>query len=127
MTLSSPPTPVPDSPLKRHRQDTQRRRGLISLADAGDLLSLGARHGALRSVLARAEEAGKKKGRTMYAETARERALLLEAIRECRWNEERCPVSLVAHIGAGDTGGVGEGEGGDAQAGGAIVHDFGNG
>lgn len=86
----------------------QSRVGLISLADAGDLLTLGARDGALKNVLKKAE--GEKKGRTMYAETKREREMLLEAISNCRWNEERSPISLSS---SGPVGGV--------------VHDFGNG
>jgi hypothetical protein len=85
------------------------RIGVISLADAGDLLALGTRDGALKNVLRKAEE-GSKKGRIMYAETTREREMLLQAIRNCRWNEERCPISLSS---AGPAGG--------------IVHDFGNG
>lgn len=86
----------------------QSRTGLISLADAGDLLALGARDGALKNVLKMAE--GGKKSRIMYAETKREQELLLEAIRNCRWNEERCPISLSSN--------------GPADA---VVHDFGNG
>lgn len=96
-------------PASSASSNGQSRIGLISLADAGDLLALGARDGALKNVLHMAEK-GSKKGRIMYAETKREREMLLEAIRNCRWNEERCPISLSS---AGPVGGV--------------VHDFGNG
>lgn len=48
----------------------------------------------------------------MYAETARERELLIQGVRECRWNEDRCPIDLFASVKGGE---------------GAVVHDFGNG
>lgn len=116
MTLSSPPSP---SKPETKSRDARFRRGIISLADAGDLLSLGARHGALRYVLSSTDENGvekKRKGRTMYAETERERKMLLDAIRDCRWNEDRCPVSLSVRA---ESGSDGEGS--------VVEHDFGNG
>ncbi|KAF8308866.1 hypothetical protein DL93DRAFT_2170750 [Clavulina sp. PMI_390] len=115
-TISSLPQP-PASPSPKSKPKPFKRpirRGLISLADAGDLLSLGARHGALRSALPDGAD-GQKGGRTMYAETAREREMLVRAVREGRWNEERCPVRVNvvipsdADASGGESGGAGIG------------------
>lgn len=123
---SSFPSSQPQSPShpdSDSKSTPRRRHGIITLADS-DLLVLGARHGALKGALKRAEEA--KAGRSMYAETGRERAKLLESVRTCRWNEERDPVMVGVLLapGAGVAGAGGE-KGGERRGG--VVHDFANG
>lgn len=64
----------------------QARAGFVLAAG----VELGAGHAALRDALARA--AGAPVGRSMYAETARERAEVLEGVRGSVWNREMDPV-----------------------------------
>jgi len=53
---------------------------------------VGAGHGALNSVIQEAREMKVK--RSMYTETQREKANILEAIRACEWNAEMNPIFL---------------------------------
>ncbi|OBZ79321.1 hypothetical protein A0H81_00967 [Grifola frondosa] len=67
---------------------TQGRSGHILISG----LTLGAHHAALKEVVEAAENAKVK--RSMYAETRRERAAILEAVRDCEWNAEMDPVGI---------------------------------
>lgn len=60
-------------------------------------LILGATHGPLMEVIEEAENAKVK--RSMYAETRRERAEILEAVRNSEWNAEMDPLSVVPRDG----------------------------
>ncbi|KAF9517934.1 hypothetical protein BS47DRAFT_419311 [Hydnum rufescens UP504] len=82
---------------------SEHRFGLCAITD----LIVGPRHGALQNLLAEARHDGG--GRTMYAETNRERGTLLESIRTCDWNVDDDPIAV--HV---------EGPR-------RVTHDFGNG
>ena len=60
-------------------------------------LTLGAIHAPLRELIEEAESAKVK--RSMYAETQRERAELLETIRRSEWNGEADPLVVTSHDG----------------------------
>lgn len=60
-------------------------------------LRLGATHAPLREIIEEAESAKTK--RSMYAETRREHAGMLEAIRDSEWNTEMDPMVIVSHDG----------------------------
>jgi hypothetical protein len=66
----------------------QQRFGHISLYG----LTLGARHGALHSMIEEAESAKVK--RSMYTETQKENLEVLDAIKGSEWNMEMDPVAL---------------------------------
>ena len=55
-------------------------------------ITLGAKHAALREVIEATE--GAKVKRSMYAETRREKAEILNGIRESEWNDEMNPLVL---------------------------------
>ena len=67
---------------------SEHRSGLCAITD----LIIGPRHGVLQNVLAQAEHSSI--GRTMYAETTRERDALLESIRTCDWNANDDPTQV---------------------------------
>lgn len=60
-------------------------------------LLLGATHAPLREVIEEAENAKVK--RSMYAETQRERAEILQAVRNSEWNAEMDPLDVVTQDG----------------------------
>ncbi|KAF8634497.1 hypothetical protein AX15_000933 [Amanita polypyramis BW_CC] len=72
------------------------RFGYILLPD----LSLGARHGAMREFIENAENA--KTGRSMYAETEREKLEILDSLRNSEWNAEMDPLCVTVE----DQGGI---------------------
>lgn len=72
----------------------QKRAGHILLQGP----TLGAGHAALREIV-RAAQVMKVK-RSMYAETQRERAAILEAVQACEWNREDDPVAVFVQDGA---------------------------
>ena len=65
---------------------SEQRSGHILVSD----IVLGAGHAALREAIEEVESAGAK--RIMYAETQREKAETLEAIRDSEWNAEMNPI-----------------------------------
>ncbi|KAL1748561.1 ER-golgi trafficking TRAPP I complex 85 kDa subunit-domain-containing protein [Schizophyllum fasciatum] len=72
------------------RMPSSRRRGHILVSG----LRVGAAHAPLRDVVEAAESAKVK--RSMYAETQRERAEVLTAVRESEWNMEMDPLVVRA-------------------------------
>jgi hypothetical protein len=55
-------------------------------------LTVGATHAPLQEIIEDTENAKGK--RSMYAETVRENARMLEAIRVCQWNQEMNPLDV---------------------------------
>ncbi|EIW64369.1 uncharacterized protein TRAVEDRAFT_158546 [Trametes versicolor FP-101664 SS1] len=72
----------------------QKRAGHILLQGP----TLGAGHAALREIVQAAKVMKVK--RSMYAETQRERAAILEAVQACEWNREDDPVAVFVQDGA---------------------------
>ena len=58
---------------------------------------MGARHALLRELIKEAENSKAK--RSMYAETQRERAEMLEAIKNSEWNVDMDPLVVTSHAG----------------------------
>jgi trafficking protein particle complex subunit 8 len=69
---------------------SQKRHGVIFASG----VALGAGHDALREVLSATDVAGG--GRSMYAETAREKAQIIDALRTSIWNAEMNPLVVLA-------------------------------
>jgi trafficking protein particle complex subunit 8 len=67
----------------------ENRRGFITLFEN----SLGVQHAILKDIVEEAESSRVK--RSMYAETQRERAEILDAIRASEWNVETNPLALI--------------------------------
>jgi hypothetical protein len=78
----------------------EQRSGYICITG----ITLGANHAALKEVIEAVE--GAKVKRSMYAETQREKAEMLNGIRESEWNAEMDPLVL------------------SLQETGALLHDF---
>ncbi|KAI0361180.1 hypothetical protein OH77DRAFT_1417397 [Trametes cingulata] len=106
MTAQATAAAHPDIPSRLHRSifplynpatvdvvlfwelPAQKRAGHILLQGP----TLGAGHAALRELVQGAQNMKVK--RSMYAETLRERAAILEAVRTCEWNREDDPVAV---------------------------------
>ncbi|KAH9897998.1 ER-golgi trafficking TRAPP I complex 85 kDa subunit-domain-containing protein [Cubamyces lactineus] len=106
MTAQATAAAHPDIPARLHRTlfplynpatvdvvvfwalPAQKRAGHILLQGP----ALGASHAPLREVVQAAR--GMKAKRSMYAETQRERAAIIEAIEACEWNREEDPVAV---------------------------------
>ncbi|KAH9858208.1 ER-golgi trafficking TRAPP I complex 85 kDa subunit-domain-containing protein [Lenzites betulinus] len=118
MTAQATAAAHPDIPTRLHRAifslynpstidvvlfwelPAQRRAGHILLQGP----TLGAGHAPLRELVGAARSMKVK--RSMYAETQRERAAILEAVQACEWNREDDPVAVFV------------------QDGGVVEHDF---
>ncbi|KAI0639808.1 ER-golgi trafficking TRAPP I complex 85 kDa subunit-domain-containing protein [Trametes polyzona] len=111
MTAQATAASHPDIPARLHRSifplynpstvdivlfwelPAQKRAGHILLQGP----TLGAGHAALREIVRGAQNMKVK--RSMYAETVRERAAILEAVQACEWNREDDPVAVFVHDG----------------------------
>ncbi|KAI0830719.1 ER-golgi trafficking TRAPP I complex 85 kDa subunit-domain-containing protein [Trametes gibbosa] len=111
MTAQATAASHPDIPTRLHRSifslynpstiDIVLFWELPALRRTGHILlqgpTLGAGHAPLRELVTAARSMKVK--RSMYAETQRERAAILEAVQACEWNREDDPVAVFVHEG----------------------------